>query len=174
MQRVKISVNNIHWLEPLHQAHYPALLRLARSRLQSTLGSAEEAEDIVQEAFELALKKNISQHEAPLAWLLKTVDHLCRQRVTQAIKRAKRQLVLQQAFNEQVQPPEIVSDTNETEILRKLEETLSPDDWTLMWQYCIESRPVEEIARERNVSINAIRVQVYRIRQKIKKFSEKV
>lgn len=165
-------MKNLDWLEQLHVAHYPTLLRLAKNRLYHALGNTAEAEDVVQEAFMLALKKDISQHDAPLGWLLKAVENLCKRRVERTAVRQQKQQILQQEVSvreRQATSPE--ADFSAEETLAHIADAIAPEDWQLLMDYCVTKRPPEEIARELNTSVSALRVRIHRLRTQVKKNS---
>lgn len=171
-------MNDMQWLEALHRAHYATLVRLARNRLNRALGSAAEAEDVVQEAFILAVQKDIRTHEAPLGWLLKTVDHLCRRRIEKAA-RSQRQ---QQAICQDQAPAHLPAETAELPedeaeaqaLLTLMEDFLSAQDWELLRACCLEGKTPGDIAQARNLSVNAIRVRLHRIRKRLKILLQKL
>ena len=157
-------MSDMQWLEQLHREHYHTLLRLARIRLSQTSGRTTDAEDIVQQAFLLAGQKNIRSHEAPLGWLCKTVDNLCRQHARRCMVRfLSQQRLLERA------PAVSSAGDDEAALLLAMEQLLSPEDWTLLHLYCVQGVPPEELARQRNISVGALRVQIHRIRKKLKK-----
>ena len=157
-------MKDLQWLEHLHRAHYLTLLQLARNRLSRTGGSSADAEDVVQQAFLLAGQKDISGHEAPLGWLCKTVDNLCQQHSRKRLRQLQKQQRLRQQAPVCVPPA-----ADEAALLFAMEQALSPEEWKLLHQYCVQNIPTEELARERGVTIGALRVQIHRIRRKLRK-----
>ena len=162
------NVKKMQWLEQLHREHYGTLLRLARHRLYDSPAGQHEAEDVVQEAFLLAGEKDIRTHEAPLGWLLQTVEHLCRQRIDKALRAAQRQQRLAQQLRlDESAPPQ--EQPSEKALLSEMEGSLPEKDWALLQLYCLEGLPVEEIARQNGLSVGAVRVRIHRIRTRLKK-----
>ncbi|HEV3362638.1 MAG TPA: sigma factor, partial [Acidimicrobiia bacterium] len=68
------------------ERHRPRLFRLA----YRMLGSAEEAEDTVQDAYLRFSGADRAGIEHPAAWLAKVVTHLCLNRLTSARARRER------------------------------------------------------------------------------------
>lgn len=155
-------MKKLQWLGELHRQYYGVLLQLARKRLYAVLGTAQEAEDVVQEAFLLAGEKDIHGHPAPQGWLIRTTEHLCRQRIDRAIRAARRQ---GQAAEPQVAPAQ----EQPTDLLNQLRQQLKAEDWALLRGYCLEGKSAGDLAAERGCSANAVRVQIHRIRQRLKK-----
>lgn len=170
-------MNNYHWLEELHSAHYATLLRLAQNRLRHLTGNTSEAEDVVQDVFLIAAEKDIRQMENPLGWLIKTTSNLCLQR----LDRVKRDVSLEQRFIQNKLDNSadrsvytVEREESETDALLwflLLEQTLSTEEWELLRKYALEGVPIEELAKEMNVSANRLYVRIHRIRKKLEKIS---
>ena len=171
-------MHEYHWLEELHTTHYATLVRLATNRLLHLTGSAAEAEDVVQEAFMLAIKKKIRQSEHPLRWLMKTTSNLCLQRMDRVKADADRE----QRFIERKKL--VTGDTSVYAVERTesetglllwlilLEQTLSPQEWEIMRKYCIEGVPIETLAAELGIPVSRLKVKIHRIRKKYDKISQ--
>lgn len=171
------AVNRYQWLEALHAKHHATLLRLAQNRLRRYTGSIDAAEDVIQDVFELALRKDIRDVENPLGWLIKATQNLCMQRYD----RTGRDAELEQRFiqNKLDQSTDrsvyaVEREESETDVLLwmiLLEQMLSPDDWELLRKYCLEGVPMEAIAKEMNEPVNRLYVRIHRIRKKLEKIS---
>ena len=173
-------MHRYQWLEELHAAHYAALLRLARHRLYQLTGSTADAEDVVQDAFLIAAEKDIRYMENPLAWLMKTTDNLCRQRLDR-VKRdtGKEQRFIQHKLDNSADRSVYAVEREESEIdvllwFLLLEQTLSPEDWELMRRYCLEGIPLDKLAAELGVPPNRLKVKIHRIRKKLEKIRRDV
>ena len=168
-------MHRYHWLETLHATHYATLLRLAQNRLRSLTGSTSEAEDVVQDVFLLAAEKDISKLENPLRWLIKATINMCLKRMDRVIREAeKEQRVTQIKTDGNTESSVPIAtfkddDTQALEILLALEQTLSKDDWKLLQMYCLQSIPVEEISQQLGLSVNVLRVRIFRIRKNLDK-----
>ena len=163
------------WLEDLHRMHYDTLIRLARARLRQSAASVHDAEDVVQQAFLLAAEKGIRDHEAPVKWLMKTVSNLCMNRATSALRtKQKQQRVIRQRLdNSPVRSVYAVEMTtgemDEREMLMLIEQTLTPEEAELLMQYCTGDLSIDDLAAQKGVKPVALRVQIHRIRKKLKK-----
>jgi len=168
-------VNKYYWLEELHAAHYPTLLRLAQNRLRNMTGSTDEAEDVVQDVFLLAAEKDIRNHEKPLPWLMKTTANLCMQRLDRVKRDAgKAERVIRRKMDSSadrsVYAVERAESESDTVIwLVMLEQSLSTEEWEIMKKYCLEDIPLEKLAAELGVPPNRLKVRIHRIRKKIEK-----
>lgn len=163
------------WLEELNRLHYDTLMRLARARLRQSAASVHEAEDVVQQAFLLAAEKDIRDHEAPVKWLMKTVCNLCMSRAASAMqtKRKQQRLIRQRMDNRPARSVYAVEATasgmDEQEVRMLIEQTLTSDEVDLLQQYCMGELSADELAAQKGVKPVALRVQIHRIRKKLKK-----
>lgn len=163
------------WLEELHRKHYDTLLRLARNRLRQSAASVQDAEDVVQQAFLLAAEKDISAHEAPVKWLMKTISNLCMNRSTSATRtKQKQQRLIQKTLdNSPVRSvyavETAVSETDKQEVLMLIQQVLTQEDAELLQQYCMEDVSINELAARKGMKPVALRVYVHRLRSKLKK-----
>lgn len=170
-------MNSYHWLEELHAAHYPTLLRLAKNRLLRLTGSTAEAEDVVQDAFLLAAEKDIRQLEHPLKWLMKTTSNLCLQRMDRAKRDVgKERRLIQNKLDSSADRSVYAIEREESETdalmwLLVLEQTLSSEEWELLRKYCLENLPLHELASAYGMPPNRLKVKIHRIRKKIEKIS---
>ncbi len=166
-------MQNYRWLEQLHNEYYAMLLRLARNQLYSRIGTGADAEDIVQEAFLLAAEKDISHHEAPEKWLMKTVYNLCRRCGERTVReQMKQQRVIQDRTDQSADRTAyaaIRQDSGEDmqETLIALEQTLTGDEWELMQDMYLQGMSSESAAKKRGISVNNLRVRIYRVRKKV-------
>lgn len=163
------------WLEDLHRMHYDTLVRLARVRLRQSAASLHDAEDVVQQAFLLAAEKDIRDHGAPIKWLTKTVCNLCMNSATsaQSTKKKQQRVIRQRLDNSPVRSVYAVemtaSGTDGREMLMLIDQTLTPEDSELLMQYSMGDLATDELAAQKGVEEGALRVRIYRIRQKLKK-----
>ncbi len=168
-------MSNYRWLVQLHQEHHATLLRLAQNQLRYRVGSADDAEDIVQQVFLIAITKDISGHEEPLGWLMKTTYNLCRRRGEKANREVqKQQRVIQEKLDQSAQRSIYAvewqeSDVKVQELLMTVEQTLNCDDWRLFRDLCVKGYSREDVARERGITLNALRVRIHRMMCKLRK-----
>lgn len=162
-------MSDMEWLAQLHRENYESLLRLARHRLRQSLRDDSEADDVVQEAFTLAAAKDIRSHANPRAWLFKTVDHLCRRCVTRSIRTAQKH---QRAAQRQAEATSLTPETDRLlglELLARMRQELTEEDWTLLRRCCLEGQSPQEVAAQMGLTVNNLRVRLHRIRKKLKK-----
>lgn len=168
-------MNRYQWLEELHRMHYETLMRLARYRLRHSAASVDDAEDIVQQAFLLAAEKDIREYDEPLRWLMKTVSNLCMNRATKQYRtRQKQQRLIRQRMDSSpvrsIYAVDMQNDAMQEQEMRMLiEQTLTPEEWELLQRYITRSASIEELAAERGMTPVALRVQMHRLRKKLKK-----
>ena len=168
------------WLEDLHAAHYPTLLRLAQNRLRRLTGNIDDAEDVVQDVFLLAAEKDIRRLDNPLAWLMKTTSNLCLQRMDRAKRdTGKEQRFIQHKLDNSADRSvyAVERQESETDILLwmlMLEQSLSPDEWELLHKYCLDGIPIESLAAQLDVPVNRLKVKIHRIRKKLEKIRRDV
>lgn len=161
------------WLKALYDAHYPMLYRLAARQLRMGLGSAEEAADVLQEVFLLAYEKNIRNHPNPAGWLVKTTDNLCKNFIrSQYRSDEKQRQFAQEKLNASAQRSlffvhSAMDETALSDLVMTLEQSLPPEDWRLLRVYCLEQRPVEELAAAYDMTPNALRVRIFRVKKKV-------
>jgi len=170
-------MNSGQWLQELYEANKARIYRLAENRLRAYTGSAADAQDVLQEVFLLAEEKNIRNHPNPEGWLVITAIHLCRNygRAT-ARNREKQRRNAQAKYEGNVHHSLLFSSLGEekyreTELLLLMEQVLLPEEILLIRQYCIEEKSVDEIAESLGISPNAVRVRVFRVRNKLKKYT---
>lgn len=161
------------WLKELYDAHYAMLYRLAARRLREGTGRDVEAADVLQEVFLLAFKKDIRNHPNPPGWLAITTNNICSNYIRSHYRSDEKQRQLaQNKLNACAQRSlffvEAAEDeTKLSDLMVTLEQSLTEDEWTLLRQYCLENRPIEEIAEKRGMTANALRVRIFRLRKKI-------
>lgn len=168
------------WLEELHTAHYATLLRLAQNRLRRLTGNIDEAEDVVQDAFLLAVEKDIRHMENPLAWLMKTTSNLCLRRMDRAKREAgKQQQIIRQKLDYSADRSVYAVEREESETSRllwmlMLEQSLSPQDWEILRKNCLENIPLKELAEEYGAPVTRLKVKIHRIRKNLEKIRRDV
>lgn len=164
-----------HWLEELHNAHYGTLLRLAQNRLRAGVGSTSEAEDVVQDVFLLAAEKDIRDLNNPLPWLMKATVNMCLKRYQRKKQNAEKEQrfirrKLENSIDRSVYAVEREdSKAASVELLMTIEQLLSPEEWDILRQYCLQGIPIEEISAQRGIPSNTLRVRICRIRKKLAK-----
>ncbi len=137
--------------------------------LERRVGSREEAEDILQDAFGRSLDRveAIGDDESAVRWFYRVlrnavVDHYRRQAAAgRAAEAAARE------FDETVAPPEL-----EREIcgcVRQLAGTLKPEYAAALQQVDVEGVPVKAFAERTGISASNAGVRVFRAREALRK-----
>ena len=161
-----------HWLEDLYQQHYAALYQLACNRLRMYVGHCSDAQDVLQDVFLLAAKKNICNHENPGGWLTLATVNLCKN-YSRSISRRKEtsldQILAAPLPHSPLPPGSDLADTDSMDLMLMIQQTLSPDDYKLFCRYCLDGVELEDLAVELSMKTSTLRVRLYRIRTKLKK-----
>lgn len=164
------------WLNALYKANARRIYRIAAYMLYDRLGHTTDAQDVVQEVFLLAARsKRLRSHPKPAAWLVTTTKFVCsnyirtqsridrkHEKAAQAV--ARKNIHCVRSF---VEPS--TDNTDVSDVMLSLKQSLSPEDYELVKAYCIENRPVAEIAAETGMRESYIRVKIHRLREKIRK-----
>lgn len=161
-------MNSDRWLKDLYDANYSMLYRVASNRLRLYSGNTSDVQDILQEVFLLAVKKDISTHPNPEGWLIKATVNVCKEYV-RASKRHERRANKRMQQNITHTPPPTSNLSEDIVDVRMLIEcTFSKSDQELIEQYCFLELSVEQIAQQLKISENAVRIRIHRIRNKLK------
>lgn len=168
-------MDGFEWLEELHRTHYDQLLRLARNRLAAGAATVIDGDDVVQQAFLLAVEKDIHDHEAPLWWLMKTVNNLSMRSGIKAFRDYRKhqrviQHIMDNSTDRSIYAVERQEDgTGERELYMMAEQVLTAEEWEFMQLYCLSGVDNEALARHYGISNTALRVRIHRLRAKFRK-----
>jgi len=164
------------WLKLLYDSNYDMLYRLASNRLTASIGHSSDVQDVLQEVFLLASSKKINNHPSPEGWLVITTVNICNNYIqANARKVRKFNKCAQEQFsgntNSKKQPINPNADeTQHIDLQIAIEQTLSDNERDLLIQYYCDGLSFDEISHAMNVSPNALRVRMHRIRSKLKKY----
>ena len=150
-------------LEAVYEENFVLYYRLAVRLLRIHTGQTDHALDIVHEAFMLAQMKEEQSSLYLEKWLSKTIKNLSMNYSrTYHVRQKKTDAMLSAQTKETVvaEPFEPAADLNVT-----LQQRLSKEDYELFVKYSIDHRPIEEISQETDMTPNAIRVRIFRIRK---------
>ena len=161
------------WLEALYERDYALLYRVGRVFLGSYADQEALIEDQIQETFVRAWQKrsSLQKHPNPDGWLVECFRNC----LMNACKKQSR-VWKHHAFSavaENVQPiadqmylsPDDYVRTNEhVELLRRL---LGEKDAEIFLRYCVYGEKASEIAAELNISDQALRMRISRMKKKI-------
>lgn len=167
-----IQMKTEQWVKDLYGSNYIHLHRLAAYQLLTGVGTDADAQDVLQDVFVIAVKKDISKHPNPGGWLVSATVKTCQKYIRTDVRRRFREwkYVQKNLSGDSPLPTDFVPDDIEnSEIWQTIVNTLKAEELDLLQQYCLDGRPVEEIAGERGMSPNALRVKICRIRKKVKK-----
>ncbi len=137
-------------------------MRLFASRV---LGSAELAEEAVQDTFVLALRKreSLRRSENPVGWLYNTLKH-----VMMHMERDRWRALRLHARLDSVPPEEAATEAayGEIELRQSVREIENSD---LVMELFVEQRPLREIAERHGLSVGACRMRIRRALEKMRK-----
>lgn len=164
------------WLKELYDANYDSLYRLAANRLRLYTGHASDVQDVLQDVFLEAARKDIRNHPKPEAWLVVTTVNVCKNYIRKSNRSEQKMRKCEQEELRKCKQSSLrfvsaeKDDTDVSDIRLTLEQILSPEELQLIQQYCLEGRSLEEIGKEMRITPNALRVRIFRIRKKIQKY----
>ena len=145
-------------IEEIYKSHYDRYIRYAAYLLHNS----NQAEDMVHEAFLLAVAHEDKCRDHPEAWIMKALKNVCMNRIRQyAVRKPKLDDFME---NQPTTEPsfDVTSDT-----MIALKQELSEEDYGLLDQYCFQHKTVQEISDATGLSPNHIHVRIYRIRKTI-------
>jgi len=166
------------WLKLLYDRHYDMLYRLASNRLTIGMGHSSDVQDVLQEVFLLAAKKKICDHPNPEGWLVITTVNVCNNYIQSNARRIRKyNKLVQEQHNANVDSKKRpvnpnTDETDDVDLQLVMEQVLSDEERELLIQHYINGLSLEEISHHLNVSPNALRVRLHRIRKKLKKYFE--
>ena len=151
-------------LETIYRSHYDRYIRYTEYIMYTYTGVIDKAEDIVHQAFLLALEKEKQSSKNPESWLMVTIKYICMNHLKQY---RVRQPILESLYNGQ--PKEAASCSSSVDILLSLEQELPPDDYKILYDYTLNGKSVDELSKETGMTPNNLRVRIYRIREAARK-----
>lgn len=170
------SMNRDAWLKELYDANYDRLYRIAAHRLRMHVGHISDVQDVLQDVFLEAAQEKIINHPNPEGWLISATKNICNNYIKGDRRRRRKQYKCEQALAAEYPRHAygmIASTEDEltaSDARMTLQQLLPEDEYRLMQQYCVEKRPISEIAESMEISENALRVRIHRIRKKLGKF----
>ena len=151
-------------LETIYRSHYDRYIRYAEYIMYTYTGVIDKAEDIVHQAFLLALGKEKQSSKNPESWLMVTIKYICMNQLKQY---RVRQPILKSLYDQQ--PQETSSFTSTSDALIALEQELPIDDYKILYDYTVNGKSVDELSKETGMTPNNLRVRIYRIRKAARK-----
>ena len=159
-----MASNDLKWAADLYEQYYERLYKMVLYKLANLRISPEDARDIVQDVFLVAMDKDIRNHPVPVAWLYDAANKRC-QNYRRTHFRDQRNVDINKSVLP-FTPPEMTSN----DIMSILQEHLSPQDYWLIKAYCIDDIPIEELCSATGLSKNAIYIRISRIRKQLRPF----
>ncbi|MBQ2384389.1 MAG: sigma-70 family RNA polymerase sigma factor [Oscillospiraceae bacterium] len=149
-----------HLLETLYLQLYERLFVYARS----CLGSAELAEEAVQETFRIACQvpEKLFGSPDPAGWLV-----LTQRNVILRFSRDRRMLRKVLEDHQALYTQETAQEPSLELMLLWADRKLS-EDLSLLWAYAVEGRSHRELARERDITVECCRKRLQRARDRLK------
>lgn len=157
-------------LRELYDRYYKFVYRLASNRLYAHTGSAEDVQDIVQDVFLLAARKEIYHHPNPGGWLAVTTDYLCKNHSKKLARRKQKQCVIEDSHPDPHSINLPADATEAVDLELTLQSLLSSEDYQIITDHYMHKHSLSEIAEEMGLSHVAVRVRIHRIRCQLKKY----
>lgn len=151
------------FFDKLYTEMFPYVLRT----INHYVYNVKEAEDIMQETFLEAYRHldKLLVHENPKGWLLVTARIKVMKYWDANKKRLSREIL--QDFHEREGYSEGYCDEYEFLTLSAIEQLLTPDEYLLFKKKFLEECSYESISEELQISMEACRVRVMRLRKKL-------
>lgn len=160
------ALSDSAFLEKLYKEKYKDVYKLAFYTLKKYPFASLDAADITQEVFICAAQHIdvLRRHPNPTGWLYKTTCYVCKNRLRNGAS-SREQLFADLSLHEEV------SDTFPySNMIISLQQTLSPEDYALVKAYYIDEKPIDEICADTNLTPNALRVRIHRIKKYLSAF----
>lgn len=162
-------MNSDLWLRNLYDTYYNMLYRIAALILQASLGHTTDVQDVLQDVFLIAAQTDgLTTHPNIKAWLCQTTKHLCMNYVRGNRRRSMRNHRYATEVYSSVANPASAGHAEASVTRLSIVQTLTEEDWELLRRYTLEEMTVERLAEETRISVNALRVKIFRIRKILK------
>lgn len=164
------------WLKLLYDNNYDMLYHLASNKLTAGIGHSSDVQDVLQEVFLLASRKKICNHPKPEGWLIITTVNVCNNYIqanARRVRKYNKSAQAQLSGNVNSKKQHIISNADETrsvDLQLSIGQILSDDEYRILEQYYENGLSMEEISQNMSISPNTLKVRMYRIRIKLKKY----
>ena len=166
----------LEWLQDLFMTHNVTLRKVARYNLSLYLGNTVDAEDVLQDVFLIAARKDLRAMENPVAWLIKTIVLTCRNK-QRSIRGsiAKQEMITEQyrqswnTQNNTANEPAVPDESGQVIIDLTLQQELPPDEYRLWQARFVEHQSVEEICKREGINQGTARMRIFRLQKKVQK-----
>jgi len=151
----------ISLIEQLYRTHYTELYRY----VLQTMGDAQQAEDIVQQAFLVAAKRpeELMKSPKPIGWIYRTAQNI--------MKNTQRSMVRMQLLITkllQMQPEHTVSMLHRDSTLF-LRDIICPEEFELLKAFYLDGYSYMELAQRYQISLSACKMRIFRAKQRLSK-----
>ena len=150
-------------LKDLYDANYARLYKLTANRLRLYTGHTSDVQDVPQDVFLEAARKNICNHPNPEGWFFLTTVNFCKNYTHTGKRINKKRRNLEQAEMQKSDRSSLLfvgSEKDEpglSDIRISLEQILSGEELGLLDQYCLKGRNPEDIEKELRISSGVLR-----------------
>ena len=154
------------FLEKLYTEKYRDVYKLAFYILNQYHFTSIDAADITQEVFIRAAQdiRKLRLHPNPAGWLYVTTKLVCKNQLRKGIY-SREQLFADLSLHKEQTDLLSYSD-----MITSLEQLLSKEDYALLKAYYIDEKPIDEICADTNLTPNALRVRIHRIKKYLSTF----
>lgn len=161
----------VNRFEQLYNSYYQRLVVYASARLGEY---REFSEDCVQEAFVVLHSKlqDGETFEYPEAFLYRTVDNIVKKQRSKRFAEESMAVSLDDENNIIILKSDEAVDYEK--YIKHLEKKLTADEKKLYFAKYVQEKKIEEIAKERDLTVAAVTMRLSRLRQKIKKELEEL
>lgn len=153
-------------LESLYRSSFNQLKTIAYSQIRNM----PMAEELAQETFLVALKdyEVFREHEQPLAYLKKALNYKIREYNREVSRYHKLFFSMDRELTAEVKAPSNSSPISAPGILEMARETLTDDEWYILWKFAMEGASHLQIAKSLGISVPASYKRLERIREKLR------
>ena len=161
------------WLEELYERDYALLYRVGRVFLGSNTAQEALIEDQIQETFVRAWqnRSSLQKHPNPDGWLVECFRNCLMNACKKQSREWKHHAFSVDAENAQpiadqahLSPDDYAQSKEQIDLLRRL---LGEKDADIFLRYCVYGEKAGKIAAELNISDQALRMRISRLKKKI-------
>lgn len=154
------------FFESLYQSHFNKLKTIAYSQIENL----PVAEELVQETFVVAWEnyETLRQREEPFAYLKKTLKYKVLEYRREIDRYRRLFLSMDHELIAQIKAPSNPSPVSIHSILETIQETLTNDEWIILWKFSMEGASHRQIADAMGIEVPTSYKRLERIRKKLK------
>lgn len=153
------------FFESPYRSDFAKLKTVAYSQIRNI----HVAEELAQEVFVVALKdyETFRQHERPFAYLKAVLKYKVLEYKRETKRYRKLFLSMDHEVMANVRAPSTPSPISVPGIWETVRETLTDDEWHILWKFAMEGAPYRQIADELGVTVPASHKRLERIQKKL-------